>query len=80
MNFNMKLIIMFILISFNAAYNVNDRLVYWRLKRSFILNNVIPKKTFPLVYHNKNVTIYSLNYDLKYEEYFVQHGEVPLVD
>ena len=80
MNFNMKLIMVFMLSYFSAAYNVNNQVAYWRIKRSFILNNVIPKKTFPLVYHNKNVTIYSLNYDLKYEEYFVQHGEVPLVD
>ena len=76
----MKLIMMFMLINFNAAYNVNNRVAYWRLKRSFILNNFIPKKTFPLVHYNKNVTVYSLTYDSKYEEYFVQHGEVPLID
>ena len=76
----MKLIMMFMISYFGAAYNVNNRVAYWRLKRSFILNNVLPKKVFPLVKYNKNVTVYSVYYDPKYEEYFIQHGEVPLID
>ena len=80
MNFNMKLIAVVMLRYFSAAYNVNNQVAYWRIKRSFILNNVLPKKVFPLVRYNNNVTVYSMYYDLKYEEYFVQHGEVPLID
>lgn len=80
MNFNIKLTMMFMLNYFSVAYNVNNKVAYWRIKRSFILNNLFPKKISPLVRYNNNVTIYSMNYDLNYEEYFVQHGEVPLID
>ncbi len=74
-----SIVVLFVLYLTNA-YNVNNQLAYWRLKRSFILNNVFPKTAYSLVKHNRNISIYPLHYDCSYDEYFVQHGEVPIVD
>ncbi len=80
MNVQNKTILVFIFTYLATAYNINNQLAYWRLKRSFILNNIIPKTSFPLVKYNNNVSVHSLYYDSFYDEYFVQHGEVPIID
>ena len=77
MNCQVKSIIVLFIVYLTNAYNVNNRLAYWRLKRSFILNNVFPKTAYPLVQNNRNISIDTV---YSYNDYFVQQGEVPIVD
>ena len=80
MNVQIKATLLFVFTYLANAYNLNNQLAYWRLKRSFVLNNIMPKTAFPLVKYNNNVSIYSLHHEYYFDEYFVQHGEVPLID
>ena len=64
------------------SYSVPNKLAYWRIKRSFILNNVLHKKTFPLIKYNNinNTKLYYLPYDNSFADFFEQHGEVSLLE
>ncbi len=78
-----KSIILLTLVCLLNAYNsVPNKMAYWRIKRSFILNNFVNKKAFPLMkynHFNKTNVYYQFN-DIIFEHFFEQHGEVHLLE
>lgn len=83
MNINIKYIIIMLSFYIVNAYSVPKQMAYWRHKRSFIYNTFLKDKStnrLPFKYNFNNTKFYYTSYEILYEDFFQQHGEVSLLE